>query len=83
VRTTLTLDEDVAERLKAEARRSARPFRTVVNEFLRLGLSSRPKGRPQELPFVVQARDLGALRPGLSLDNISDLLEAGEGPLHR
>jgi len=82
VRTTLTLDEDVAERLKAEARRSDRPFRTVVNEFLRLGLSSRPKGRPQE-PFVVQARDLGALRPGLSLDNIGDLLEAGEGPLHR
>lgn len=83
MRTTLTLDEDVAERLKAEARRSEKPFRTVVNEFLRLGLSGRPKGRPQELPFVVQARDLGALRPGLSLDNIGDLLEAGEGPLHR
>lgn len=83
MRTTLTLDEDVAERLKAEVRRSEKPFRTVVNEFLRLGLSSRPKGRPQELPFVVQARDLGALRPGLSLDNIGDLLEAGEGPLHR
>jgi hypothetical protein len=83
VRTTLTLDEDVAERLKAEARRANKPFRTVVNELLRLGLSSRPKGRPQEPPFVVRARDLGALRPGLSLDNIGDLLEAGEGPLHR
>ena len=32
---------------------------------------------------MVQARDLGALRPGLSLDNIGDLLEVGEGPLHR
>ena len=83
MRTTLTLDDDVAERLKAEARRSDKPFRTVVNEFLRLGLSSRPKGRPQEPPFVVRARDLGALRPGLSLDNIGDLLDAGEGPLHR
>ena len=82
MRTTLTLDEDVARRLKAEMRRSGKPFRTVVNEFLRLGLSSRPKGPPQEA-FVVQARDLGALRPGLSLDNIGDLLEAGEGPLHR
>ena len=83
MRTTLTLDEDVAERLKAESRRANKPFRTVVNELLRLGLSSRPKGRPQEPPFVVRARDLGALRPGLSLDNIGDLLEAGEGPLHR
>ncbi len=83
MRTTLTLDEDVAERLKAEARRSGRPFRAVVNECLRLALSSRPKGRPKEPPFVVRARDLGALRPGLSLDNISDLLEAGEGPFHR
>ena len=82
MRTTLTLDEDVAERLKTEARRSGKPFKAVVNECLRLGLSSRPKVRPQE-PFVVRARDLGALRPGLSLDNIGDLLEAGEGPLHR
>ena len=83
MRTTLTLDEDVAERLKTEARRSGKPFRTVVNECLRLGLSSRPKGRRQGPPFVVRARDLGALRPGLSLDNIGDLLEAAEGPLHR
>jgi len=55
----------------------------VVNEFLRLGLSSRPRGRPQPPPFVVRARDLGALRPGLSLDNVGDLLEAAEGPLHK
>jgi plasmid stability protein len=83
VRTTLSLDEDVAERLRIEAKRSGKPFRAVVNECLRLGLSSRPKGRPQEVPFIVRARDLGALRPGLSLDNIGDLIEAGEGPLHR
>jgi hypothetical protein len=83
VRTTLTLDEDVASRLKAEVRRSGRPFRTVVNEYLRAGLSSRRHGRSVAPPFEVRARDLGALRPGLSLDNIGDLLEATEGPLHR
>jgi Ribbon-helix-helix protein, copG family len=82
VRTTLTLDEDVAERLKAEARRSGKPFRAVVNECLRFALT-RPKVRPRGAPFVVQARDLGTLRPGLSLDNIGELLEAAEGPLHR
>jgi hypothetical protein len=83
VRTTLTLDEDVAERLKGEVRRSGKPFRAVVNECLRLALSSRTTGKAKEPPFVVCTRDLGALRPGLTLDNIGDLLEATEGPLHR
>jgi hypothetical protein len=83
VRTTLTLDDDVARRLKAEMRRSGKPFRTVVNEYLRSALSSRPRGPVGEPPFVVRARDLGALRPGLSLDNVGDLLEAAEGPMHR
>jgi hypothetical protein len=83
VRTTLTLDEDVARRLKAEVRRSGKPFRTVVNEYLRTALASRPKGTSVEPRFVVQARDLGALRPGLSLDDIGNLLDVVEGPLHR
>ncbi len=81
MRTTLTLDEDVARRLKAEMRKSGKPFRTVVNECLRAALSAHP--RPPAPPFVVKTRDLGALRPGLSLDNIGALLEAVEGPLHR
>ena len=83
MRTTLTLDEDVARRLKAEMRRSGKPFRTVVNEYLRAALSSRRRDPGAEPPFVVRARDLGALRPGLALDNIGDLLEAAEGPRHR
>ena len=83
MRTTLTLDEDVARRLKAEMRRSGKPFRTVVNDYLRTALASRPRDPVVEPPFVVQARDLGALRPGLTLDNVADLLEAAEGPLHR
>jgi hypothetical protein len=31
----------------------------------------------------VKARDLGDLRPGLDLDNIGEVLERVEGPLHR
>jgi len=34
-------------------------------------------------PFRVGARDLGRLKPGLSLDNIAELVEQLEGPLHR
>jgi hypothetical protein len=82
VRTTLTLDEDVARRLKAEVRRTGKPFRAVVNERLRAALAARPSAPPPP-PFVVRARDLGALRPGLSLDSVGDLLDAVEGPAHR
>jgi hypothetical protein len=81
VRTTLTLDEDVAGKLRSEVRRSGRPFREVVNETLRRGLSTR--GASAQRPFEVAARDLGDLRPGLTLDSVADLLEQVEGPLHR
>jgi predicted transcriptional regulator len=40
MRTTLTLDDDVAAKLKAEARRIGRPFREIVNNALRDGFAS-------------------------------------------
>ena len=82
MRTTLTLDEDVAAKLKAESRRAGRSFRDVVNETLRQGLLvRRASAAPDD--FRIEARDLGGLKPGLSLDNVSDLIEQVEGPLHR
>jgi len=81
MRTTLTLDEDVAAKLKAETRRSGRSFKQTVNETLRRGLATRP-GATAKVPFEVVARDLG-LRPGLSLDNVAELIEQVEGPNHR
>jgi hypothetical protein len=82
MRTTLTLDEDVAAKLKAEVRRSGRPFRDIVNETLRQGLSTR-RAAVRQTPFKVRARDLGSLLPGLALDSVADLLEQVEGPLCR
>jgi hypothetical protein len=82
VRTTLTLDEDVAIRVQAEARRSGRPFKVVVNDLLRAGLSQSRRGQRAE-PFQVEAVNFGGLRPGLSLDNIAALLEEVEGPQRR
>lgn len=82
MRTTLTLDEDVAAKLQAEARRSGHSFKETVNETLRRGLLASP-AKPPEGPFRVKTRDLGRLQPGLSLDNIASLLEQVEGPLHR
>ena len=79
MRTTLTLDEDVAAKLKAESRRAGRPFRAIVNETLRRGLASQPSAARRRA-FKVAARDLGGLKPGLALDNIAELLERIEGP---
>ena len=33
--------------------------------------------------FKITPRDLGDLRPGLSLDNVAELIEQVEGSLHR
>lgn len=81
MRTTLTLDEDVAAKLRSEARKKGKPFKQVVNEALRQGLVVRTATR-KSTPFRVKARPM-RLRPGLSLDSISDLIEQVEGPFHR
>ncbi|MGA2023580.1 MAG: CopG family transcriptional regulator [Steroidobacteraceae bacterium] len=82
MRTTLTLDDDVAARLQAEARRSGRPFKAVVNEHLRAALAQRRavKALP---PFRVEPRTMGGLLPGLSYDNVGALLEEIEGARRR
>lgn len=38
MRTTLTLDNDVLERARAIAAKLGTPFKTVINEALRIGL---------------------------------------------
>jgi hypothetical protein len=81
VRTTLTLDDDIAARLQLASRRSGRPFREVVNETLRRGLQQPPA--PSRRPFRVKTRDMGAARPGLSFDNVAEMIESLEGPLAR
>ena len=80
MRTTLSLDDDVARLLAKESRRSGASFKKVVNHFLRLGLMTAK--RPARKPFVVVPRKLG-LPPGLAYDNVEQLLEAVEGPAHR
>jgi len=82
MRTTLTLDDDVAARLRAEARATGKAFRQIVNEALRIGLNT--TAQSQRSPaFRVVARSLGGLQPGVSLDNVGALLEQVEGALHR
>lgn len=82
MRTTLTLDEDIASKLKAEMRRTGRTFREVANETLRRGFAT-PRVTGERAKFRVVPHHFGRLRAGLSLDNTFELIEQVEGPLHR
>ncbi len=80
-RTTVTLEDDIAAQLEERARSTGASFKDVINQALRVGLSRQAMPTRQK-PFKILARPLG-LRQGLSYDNISDLLEYGEGSHHR
>lgn len=79
-RTTITLEDDVAERLLEESRRTGTSFKDVVNRAIRQGLD-RQSGRRIE-PFVVKARPMRA-KPGIDFDDIEGLLDRIEGPYRR
>jgi len=77
MRTTLTLEDDLARRLKEVARSTDRNFKEVVNEAIRRGLSlgdALPGGRDR---FVVKPQACG-FRIGVDptkLNQIYDDLE--------
>ena len=80
MRTTLSLDDDIANLLSQEVRRSGVSFKEAVNHYLRLGLTA--SKHPPRKKFVVKPLAMG-LPPGLSYDNVEELIEALEGPLHK
>lgn len=82
MRTTITLDDDIATRLQAESRKSGRSFKEVVNDYLRAGLAQRRVVKTMT-PFRVEPVSMGATRQGYSYDNIGALLEDIEGPERR
>ena len=81
MRTTLSIDDDVAELLDQEVRRSGDSFKGTVNRLLRLGLMAahRPEKRKR---FVVKPLDI-TFPAGLNLNKTEDILEFLDGPGHR
>ena len=76
MRTTLTLDPDVAVQLERIRRRRGVPLKRVVNEALREGLSRFEETTPST-PFTTRTVSLG--RPRFDLDDVSMALELAEG----
>lgn len=77
MRTTLTLEEDVADALKKRAQRAGRPFKDVVNETLRAGLEADLKVPPRRRYRIEPVR-LGRVAEGVDLDKALRLAGALE-----
>jgi hypothetical protein len=73
MRTTLTLERDVAEGLEREMRRTGKGLKATINEALRRGL--RVAGRAPRAPrFEVNAHAFG-VKPGIDLDRMNQLVD--------
>jgi hypothetical protein len=82
MRTTLTLDDDVAAVLERLRKSRDATLKDLVNEALRRGLkdmSSRPKRREH---FRTRSVALGQLRIA-GLDNIAEALAIAEGEAYK
>lgn len=74
MRTTLTLDPDVAEALKEQAGREDKPFKQIVNDLLRRGMAL-DKGRDtKQKPFRVKPHR-GGFKPGIDLLKLNQLAD--------
>jgi hypothetical protein len=81
VRTTLTLDDDVACLLEKEVKRSGQPTKQVVNKLLRCGLAQAAAPVVRK-PFKVKPFNL-TLPPEWTSGSTQELLNMLDGPLAR
>lgn len=80
MRTTLTLDPDVAAKVKRGAKELGKPLKEVINAALRIGLDP-VLNPPAARPYRTEPRPMG-LRQGFSYDDIAELLSRAEGEDH-
>jgi len=67
MRTTVTLDDDVAALIESERARTGESFRAAVNRLVRRGASAAPPPAPPTLPQLPG-------RPILDVSDVSALL---------
>ena len=77
VRTTLTLDSDVAAMLTRLRKSRGGSFKRLVNETLRAGLKQLTAPPPKGQPFRTATVDLGRCLPG-NVDNVAEVLAVAE-----
>jgi hypothetical protein len=78
MRTTLTIDDDVAARLERLRRNRRTSLKDLINEALRRGLNDMGRRRSPREPIATRAVALGRVRIA-SIDNIAEALAIVEG----
>lgn len=78
MRTTLTLDRDVATVIEQLRRERKDGLKAIINEALRRGLRQMTEPPDRRAPFATTVVDLGPGRFG-SLDDIGEALAVAEG----
>ena len=76
MRTTLTLDDDVAEHLRARVYDTGQSFKRVVNDVLRSGLKA--SARQPAKRYELKTTSLGEAARGVDLDAALSLADALE-----
>ena len=71
MRTTLTLDDDLAGLLKERARELGIPFKEAVNRTIRVGMGEDTATRRHPTPKTI-SHSFG-FRPGIDLDKLGQL----------
>jgi len=80
MRTTLTVDDDIAIELRRLSASTRQGFKSTVNDLLRRGLAASPRPLPSPGRFVIKAKACGFL-PGvdpLKLNQLADEVETDD-----
>ena len=73
MRTTLTLEPDVARQLRQQIAEKKLPLKRIVNDALRAGLSQTSK-KEKAARFIVEPHSFG-FKPGIDRDKLGQLLD--------
>ena len=74
MRTTLTLDDDLAGILQMRASQQGHSFKAVVNSLLRAGIAASGDACEHRQAIQVMTRPLG-LKPGYNPDKLNQLVD--------
>jgi hypothetical protein len=81
MRTTLTLDDDIAAQIKRLRRERDANLKDIVNEALRRGLRDMAGPPKKRRPFQTQAHAMGP--PHIDIDNVAEALAHAEGDAYK
>jgi hypothetical protein len=82
MRTTLTLDDDVAAAVERRRRELDHTLKQEINELIRAGLARMEEGGSQAPEFRVEPLSIGRPLVG-NFDDVSAVLALAEGDGHR